>query len=121
MTKLLFKMYCNVYVLNLPTDIRRYISKFLPNPIINAKIYRDELVTNHIKKNIKKYITWYDFCINRMADTLDINDFCAIRKSKLMTLVECDSYKNILSIIASEDKFFKRCISHKIIAKIKFS
>ena len=114
-------MYCSVYVLNLPTDINRYISSFLPNPVINAKNYRTELITTHMKRNVKKYITWYDFCINRMADALDINNFCSARKAKLVDLVECETYKDMISIVVSDDKFFRKCLSHKIIDKIKLS
>ena len=113
-------MYCNVYVINLPTDIRRYISKFLPNPVLISKKYRSDIITIRMKRNAQKYITWYEFCISNMASQLDINDFCIARKAKLTEILNCPTYKEILSLINKEDQFYKRTICNKFIRQIKY-
>ena len=113
-------MYCNVYVINLPTDIRRYISKFLPNPVLISKKYRSDIITIRMKRNAQKYITWYEFCISNMASQLDMNDFCIARKAKLTEILNCPTYKEILSLINKEDQFYKRSICNKFISQIKY-
>lgn len=113
-------MYCNVYVINLPTDIRRHISGFLPNPVLNAKKYRSDIITSRMKRNVQKYITWYDFCISNIATQLDMNDFCISRKDKLTEMLNCHTYKDILSLINKEDQFYKLSICNKFIRKIKY-
>lgn len=114
-----YNMYCNVYVLNLPTDIRRYISFFIPNPVLNAKKYRSDIITTRMKRNVQKYITWYDFCISNMATQLDMNDFCIARKAKLIEILNCQTYKDMLILINKEDPFYKRTICNKFIRQLQ--
>ena len=111
-------MYCNVYVFNLPTDVKRYISDFLPNPVINAKKYRSDVITTFVKKNIKKYITWYNFCMTSMGNQLEINEFCIQRQTKLNELLNCKTYQEIFSLIRREDPFYRIAICSKIAKKI---